>query len=445
VNSSDKLLHALLDGESHESGASRLKDSDAQRLSLYRERLELLERHREEVPDDFVDRVMAALPDRRRLTWPERLSSLWPEGRRWILPAVAGALVTLITMLGVTFIEYAPGPRLVAVTFEVYAPAVKKIEMVGSFSEWKEGGFAFKGPDAVGYWGCRLTLPPGRYEYLFLVDGDRLIMGQDDGSHRPDGFGYKNNVLLLREEMPERFVQIHIPAPYSGLLIPKELRARAAPAIPREQGDQWRAILSNGVSAGFQKIPLEEALAGLATAGFTSDEAGTILAPLFQEVEAGIHTRHVLLKVQEGILKGVSLEKLRSATHTSYQLFNKAKNLLIQTGHGEAIEESPALLVSTALALGNGLHPLFLQEVLSAGKDRSLSRIEVVMEAGEALHHAGLAQEQLRLLMKDCIIKELEWEEIQRVVWHVRGKLREGLDSKTILDKLWRSPGPGSV
>jgi hypothetical protein len=40
------------------------------------------------------DRVMAALPDTPRLTWRARLRSLWPEGRRWILPALPGALTT---------------------------------------------------------------------------------------------------------------------------------------------------------------------------------------------------------------------------------------------------------------------------------------------------------------------------------------------------------------
>lgn len=445
MNSSDKLLHALLDGDKLESGASRLKGSDAERFSLYRQRLELLEGHREEAPNDFLDRVMGALPERIRFGWEASLRSLWPEGRRWVLPALAGALTVLIVTLGMTLIPHTPAPRLVAVTFKIYAPTVEKIELIGTFSDWMREGITLKGPDAVGYWGCGLSLPPGRYEYLFLVDEDRLVKGQGEGSHRPDGFGYKNNVLLLREGVPHRFVQVHIPGSYSGVLIPKGLRARAAPPLPKEKADQWRAILNNGVSAGFQEILLEKALAGLATAGLTPDEASTILAPLFQEVEAGMHARHVLLKLREGILKGVSLEKLASAIHNRHQLFNKAKDLLTLTGHGEAMEEAPALLVSTALALESELHPLFLQEVLSAGKDKSLNQIKVVMEAGESLHNAGLAQNELHLVMRDCLIKDLESVEIERVVRHVRGKLREGFDSETLLDELWRKPGPAST
>ena len=67
----------------------------------------------------------------------------------------------------------------------------------------------------------------------------------------------------------------------------------------------------------------------------------------------------------------------------------------------------------------------------------------VVMEAGESLHNAGLAQRPLKQLLTDCLMNDLESTEIQRVVRHVRGKLREGLDSEKILGELWRKPGPG--
>ena len=240
-------------------------------------------------------------------------------------------------------------------------------------------------------------------------------------------------------------MRVHIPASDSGVLIPKELRAREAHLFPKERSDQWRAILDRGVSAGFQEIPLEKALAGLAVAGFTPDEARTILAPLFQEAHSGTHARHALLKVREGVLKGAPFEELRSAVHNRHQWINKAKDLLILTGHEGTIEETPALLVATALALESGLHPLFLQEVLSAGKDRSLNRIKVVMEVSESLHHAGFAQKELHLVMRDCLINDLECAEIERVARHIKGKLREGLDSETIRNELWRSPGPASV
>ncbi|HID29616.1 MAG TPA: hypothetical protein EYP19_06370, partial [Desulfobacterales bacterium] len=384
MNKSDKLLHALLDGESHESGAFRLKGSDAQRLSLYRERLELLEGHREEAPDDFLDRVMAALPDRPRLGWTARLKSLWPERRRWVLPTVAGALAALIIMLGLTLIEYASGPRLVAVTFEVYAPAVKKIELVGTFSDWKKGEFPLTGPDAIGYWGCGLSLPAGRYEYLFLIDGERLVRGQDEGSHRPDGFGYKNSLLLLRDGMPVQVVRIHIPPSSSGITIKGGLQARDLPPFPKGEGDQWRAILDRGLSAGLQEIPLKEALAGLAKAGFTPDKARTLLSPLFRKVHLDIPATHLIFKIREGTLKGVPFEKLGTAIQDRHQWFNQAKDLLTRTGYEEAIGEVPTLFVSTAMAMENGLHPSILEHALLAGRDKPLNRIKAVVEVGES-------------------------------------------------------------
>ena len=59
--------------------------------------------------------------------------------------------------------------------FALAAPGAHKVELVGDFSAWKP--IPLVDPDGDGVWTLVLKLPPGRYEYAFLVDGRWL--GQD--------------------------------------------------------------------------------------------------------------------------------------------------------------------------------------------------------------------------------------------------------------------------
>jgi len=58
------------------------------------------------------------------------------------------------------------------VTFR-YRPdePVQKVYLAGFFNDWQPTGQAMEGPDADGYYKLALTLPPGRHEYKFVVDG----------------------------------------------------------------------------------------------------------------------------------------------------------------------------------------------------------------------------------------------------------------------------------
>lgn len=79
----------------------------------------------------------------------------------------------------------APGPVMSngEVLFRVYAPSAGRVQLAGDWSEnnWARGdgsaGEANIGlmadEDGDGIWEIRVTLPPGTYRYLFLVDEHR--------------------------------------------------------------------------------------------------------------------------------------------------------------------------------------------------------------------------------------------------------------------------------
>lgn len=57
------------------------------------------------------------------------------------------------------------------ITFEYFAPEARKVQLVGSFNNWSSSETELK-KDKTGRWQISLALPPGRYEYRYLVDGN---------------------------------------------------------------------------------------------------------------------------------------------------------------------------------------------------------------------------------------------------------------------------------
>ncbi|NOX45034.1 MAG: hypothetical protein GXO72_04810 [Caldiserica bacterium] len=128
-------------------------------------------------------RVMKALATRdpSRSPWRRWLRSLIaPRSPALRLGyALAGALLFLGLGLLIGRFAFAPEPLPAlaqeGTVFALAAPGAHKVEVVGDFSAWKPIPLA--DPDGDGVWTLILKLPPGRYEYAFLVDG--RWVGQD--------------------------------------------------------------------------------------------------------------------------------------------------------------------------------------------------------------------------------------------------------------------------
>jgi 1,4-alpha-glucan branching enzyme len=87
----------------------------------------------------------------------------------------------------------AGGPAPVALTLR--APAAKEVFVAGSFNGWQVGATPLR-PAKSGEWQGELKLSPGRYEYLFVVDGTWL---PDPAAREaaPNPFGGWNSVLSV--------------------------------------------------------------------------------------------------------------------------------------------------------------------------------------------------------------------------------------------------------
>lgn len=81
------------------------------------------------------------------------------------------------------------------VTFRLSGHAGARIVAVaGTFNNWNQSQFLFAHVD--GEWICKVNLPPGKYEYKFIVDGNWLIDPRNKKTTHDDR-GIENSVLIV--------------------------------------------------------------------------------------------------------------------------------------------------------------------------------------------------------------------------------------------------------
>ncbi len=81
------------------------------------------------------------------------------------------------------------------IIFEYYAPQAEKVQLAGDFNSWDPSQTLLK-KDRDGRWKATLTLPAGRYEYRFLIDGG-WQNDQKPVECVPNPFGTWNCVLEI--------------------------------------------------------------------------------------------------------------------------------------------------------------------------------------------------------------------------------------------------------
>jgi hypothetical protein len=89
------------------------------------------------------------------------------------------------------------------------APKAREVFVAGTFNDWNPKSHPLK-RTGDGQWVLTLDLPPGRYEYKFVIDGEWCC---EQGCDKPyDGcpncvanqFGTMNRVLVVEPDAAER-------------------------------------------------------------------------------------------------------------------------------------------------------------------------------------------------------------------------------------------------
>ena len=170
---------------------------------------------RPEVPDAFVARVMECIEPARPI-WRRLADAFWaPREITWNL-ATAGAVacVALLAVWGVIAgVSRQPAgtppaasglpaaaaaiPSPVLVRLVVLQPGARTVQVAGDFNGWDPASTSLEQVSS-GAWTVTLPLEPGRYKYMFVVDGRQWIADPFAAEQSDDGFGSRNGVLEVR-------------------------------------------------------------------------------------------------------------------------------------------------------------------------------------------------------------------------------------------------------
>ena len=140
------------------------------------------------------------------------MGRLWqPHTLRWNM---AGALATAaVAVLVVGALVARPGTPAssdppgtastgatdapVLVRLVVLQPEARTVDVAGDFNGWDPARTPLE-QTATGAWTVTIPLQPGRYEYMFVVDGKQWVGDPFAVEQADDGFGSRNAVLDVR-------------------------------------------------------------------------------------------------------------------------------------------------------------------------------------------------------------------------------------------------------
>ena len=156
----------------HEPVPDRLIDAIARRL-----------RHPMVVDPGFNNRVFAEIA---RNPAPQR------SGLAWVGVALAAGLALLAFAIS----RSAPTGENDGVAFSLDVPQATRVNLVGDFNNWDPSATPLaKGP--AGSWEVVVPLTPGRYQFTFVIDGNRWVRDPALPQAVGDDFGQPTSVITV--------------------------------------------------------------------------------------------------------------------------------------------------------------------------------------------------------------------------------------------------------
>ena len=84
------------------------------------------------------------------------------------------------------------------VRFAFVDPAARSVAIAGSFNNWSPSSHLLAHRQARDAWTTVVSLPPGEYLFMYVVNGTEWVTPPRAEDYADDGFGSKNGVLVVR-------------------------------------------------------------------------------------------------------------------------------------------------------------------------------------------------------------------------------------------------------
>jgi hypothetical protein len=127
--------------------------------------------------------------------FPELPSLKKPKPGRWRLLSSFGAAAGLATAALLLFLWFPREPALRPHRFVIFQPDARRVELAGTFSEWRKIPLTHAANS--GYWEITLELPQGDHRFSYIIEGSRRVADPTIGVKETDDFGGENSILAL--------------------------------------------------------------------------------------------------------------------------------------------------------------------------------------------------------------------------------------------------------
>ena len=108
--------------------------------------------------------------------------------------ALSGAIACIILLLSV-FPLQEDAAASISHRFVLYEPEVSKVEISGSFTDWK--ALPLKRIGSSGYWQIDLDIPQGEHRYTYILEEGERIADPTILTREQDDFGGLNSILFV--------------------------------------------------------------------------------------------------------------------------------------------------------------------------------------------------------------------------------------------------------
>lgn len=144
-----------------------------------------------DVPAGLSRSILAALPAQAYSTSPLRRALAYGAA-----PLFVALLAAVTLLVGERFqLRDRVAERIVEVMLS--APHAVSVAIVGDFNGWNPQRTQLVRSSHEGLWRARLKLPPGVYEYNFVIDGTTWVSDPLAKMMLSDGFGGENSVIIV--------------------------------------------------------------------------------------------------------------------------------------------------------------------------------------------------------------------------------------------------------
>jgi hypothetical protein len=156
-------------------------------------------------PADFTQSIMAKISQKEiqiQTSWMDLLKNRISIPRfsfRLICAAVASVLVVFFAF---TFIFNTPDTFLICsaevqFSLKINDNKAHTVAIAGDFNGWNPQANILEDHEGDGIWTGTLNLKPGRYEYMFVLDGEKWFPDPNALRYVKDGFGNRNAILEI--------------------------------------------------------------------------------------------------------------------------------------------------------------------------------------------------------------------------------------------------------